>query len=102
MFVGYLLFGRALAHVPASTATTLSLLEPAVATVLAVLVVGERLPVAGWAGLVLIAACLVTLTVPARAARPPGTSRPGWLRVAVVLRDPVLVGLHRGGQGGKE
>ena len=36
MFLGYVLFGWGLAHVTASTATTLSLLEPAVAAVLAV------------------------------------------------------------------
>jgi drug/metabolite transporter, DME family len=64
MFTGYLLFGRALALVPASTATTLSLLEPAIATILAVMVVDERLPAAGWAGLTLIAGCLVVLTAP--------------------------------------
>ncbi len=64
MFTGYFLFGRALAHVAASTATTLSLLEPAVATILAVIVVGERLPAAGWAGLALVAGCLVVLTAP--------------------------------------
>ncbi|MFB7225210.1 DMT family transporter [Streptomyces sp. NPDC056227] len=34
MFIGYVLFGWGLAYVPASTATTLSLLEPAVAAVL--------------------------------------------------------------------
>jgi DME family drug/metabolite transporter len=68
MFTGYLLFGWALARVPASTATTLSLLEPAVATVLAVIVVGERLPAAGWAGLILIAGCLAVL-----AAQPAGS-----------------------------
>lgn len=87
MFTGYLLFGWALARVPASTATTLSLLEPAVATLLAVIVVGERLPAAGWAGLALIAGCLVVLTVPrarfsptwrlrATRAPQPGTPRP--------------------------
>jgi len=64
MFTGYLLSGWALARIPASTATTLSLLEPAVATVLAVLVVGERLPGVGWVGLVLIAGCLAVLTAP--------------------------------------
>jgi DME family drug/metabolite transporter len=69
MFTGYLLFGWALARVPASTATTLSLLEPAVATVLAVLVVGERLPAAGWAGLALIVGCLAILGTPPAAAR---------------------------------
>lgn len=70
MFTGYLLFGWALARIPASTATTLSLLEPAIATILAVLVVGEHLPAAGWAGLALIGGCLVILSAP-RAAFPP-------------------------------
>ena len=74
MFTGYLLFGWALAHVPATTATTLTLLEPAVATVLAVTVVGEHLPAAGWAGLTLIGGCLLILTVPARLRRWPGIS----------------------------
>ncbi|HEX5567508.1 MAG TPA: EamA family transporter [Streptomyces sp.] len=71
MFLGYVLFGWGLAHVPASTATTLSLLEPAVAAVLAVLVVGERLPLLGWGGIALVVGCLAVLTVPARAARRP-------------------------------
>ncbi|MFD7774631.1 DMT family transporter [Streptomyces sp. NPDC059753] len=62
MLAGYVLFGWGLAHVPASTATTLSLLEPAVAAVLAVLVVGELLPPAGWLGIVLVIACLAVLT----------------------------------------
>jgi DME family drug/metabolite transporter len=70
MFTGYLLFGWALAHVPATTATTLTLLEPAVATLLAVTIVGEHLPAAGWAGLALIAGCLVILTAPPRLRRP--------------------------------
>ncbi|MFI8201030.1 DMT family transporter [Streptomyces sp. NPDC085942] len=64
MFAGYVLFGWGLAHVPASTATTLSLLEPAVAAVLAVLVVGERLPATGWAGIALVITCLAVLTTP--------------------------------------
>ncbi|MER7834058.1 EamA family transporter [Streptomyces sp. NPDC095602] len=59
-----MLFGWGLARVPASTATTLSLLEPAVAAVLAVLVVGERLPLLGWAGIALVVCCLAVLTVP--------------------------------------
>ncbi|MEV5147131.1 DMT family transporter [Streptomyces sp. NPDC052727] len=66
MFTGYVLFGWGLAHVPASTATTLSLLEPAVAAVLAVLVVGERLPAVGWAGIALVVACLTVLTTAPR------------------------------------
>ncbi|MGW7195329.1 DMT family transporter [Streptomyces chryseus] len=69
MFAGYVLFGWGLARVPASTATTLSLLEPAVAAVLAVLVVGERLPAAGWTGIALVVACLAVLTAPTTAAR---------------------------------
>lgn len=71
MFLGYLLFGSGLARVPASTATTLSLLEPAVAAVLAVLIVGERLPAAGWTGVALVVACLVLLTAPAGGGRRP-------------------------------
>jgi drug/metabolite transporter, DME family len=70
MFTGYLLFGWALARVSASTATTLSLLEPAVAAILAVTVVGERLPAAGWIGLALIAGCLIVLTAGSRAILP--------------------------------
>ncbi|WP_427165427.1 DMT family transporter [Streptomyces sp. C1-1] len=70
MFLGYLLFGWGLAHVPASTATTLSLLEPAVAAVLAVLVVGERLPPLGWAGVALVVGCLAVLTTPSRRPAP--------------------------------
>ncbi|MFF2507501.1 DMT family transporter [Streptomyces sp. NPDC058067] len=66
MFLGYVLFGWGLAHIPASTATTLSLLEPAVAAVLAVLVVGERLPSLGWAGIALVVGCLAVLTAPSR------------------------------------
>ena len=70
MFAGYTLFGWGLTRVPASTATTLSLLEPAVAAVLAVLVVGERLPVLGWAGIGLVFGCLAVFTAPARAGTP--------------------------------
>lgn len=70
MFIGYVLFGWGLAHVPASTATTLSLLEPAVAAVLAVLVVGERLPPLGWFGIALVVCCLAVLTTPTRTTAP--------------------------------
>ncbi|MFD5746095.1 DMT family transporter [Streptomyces sp. NPDC127033] len=70
MFLGYVLFGWGLAQVPASTATTLTLLEPAVAAVLAVLVVGERLPLLGWFGIALVLGCLAVLTAPSRAPAP--------------------------------
>jgi DME family drug/metabolite transporter len=64
MFVGYLCFGYGLSRTRASTATTLTLLEPAVAALLAVIVVGERLSTAGWAGLAAIGVALVVLTTP--------------------------------------
>ncbi|HWU05811.1 MAG TPA: DMT family transporter [Streptomyces sp.] len=66
MFMGCVLFGRGLAHVPASTATTLSLLEPVIAAVPAVLVVGERLPCPGWTGVAPVVGCLAVLTGPVR------------------------------------
>jgi len=59
MFAAYLLFGIALRTIRSSSATTIALLEPVVATVLAVVVVGERLEPVGWAGLLLV---LVGLT----------------------------------------
>ncbi|MFC4225318.1 EamA family transporter [Lysinibacter cavernae] len=67
MFLGYVLFGRALLTVSSSAATVLTLFEPVVATVLAVLVVGERLGPIGWTGMMLVGACLVLLTVRAKA-----------------------------------
>lgn len=54
MFLAYLLFGIGLRSVRSSVATTITLLEPVVATVLAVLVVGERLAVVGWVGFALV------------------------------------------------
>jgi DME family drug/metabolite transporter len=63
MFLGYLLFGYGLTRVSAITATTVTLAEPAIATVLAVLIVGERLTMLGWAGLAIIAVVLVILAI---------------------------------------
>lgn len=59
MFLGYLLFGYGLRFVSASQATLLTLLEPALATLMAVWVVGEQLTSAGWFGMLLILICLV-------------------------------------------
>jgi len=74
MFAGYLLFGWGLARVGASTATSISLLETVVAAVLAVLVVGERLPALGWLGAAVVLASLFILTPRTRpAAEPKGT-----------------------------
>jgi DME family drug/metabolite transporter len=60
MFAAYLLFGYGLTRMRSSVATTVTLIEPLVATVLAVVVVGERLAAGGWIGLGLI---LVGVTV---------------------------------------
>ena len=70
MFLAYVLFGIGLRTLRSSTATTITLLEPVVATILAVAVVGERLDPLGWVGLVVI---LLAITVLASARRP-GTS----------------------------
>lgn len=69
MFAGYVLFGLGLARVRASTATTISLAETVVAALLAVVVVGERLPALGWAGAALVTGSLFVLTLPARTER---------------------------------
>jgi DME family drug/metabolite transporter len=65
MFVAYLLFGFGLTHLRSSMATSVTLIEPLVATLLAVVVVGERLEPGGWAGLALILAG-VTVLIAAR------------------------------------
>lgn len=54
MFVAYLFFAVGVRALASSTVTVITLLEPLVATLLAVFVVGERLDVVGWIGLVLI------------------------------------------------
>ena len=63
MFLGYVLFGFGLARVPASTATTITLTEPAVAALLAVAIVGETLTPLGWVGLATIGTTLIILAL---------------------------------------
>jgi DME family drug/metabolite transporter len=58
MFIGYLLFGLGLRHIEASKATLITLLEPVVATLLAIIIVGEAFDIEGWIGMFLIAICL--------------------------------------------
>ncbi|MDH6181090.1 DME family drug/metabolite transporter [Microbacteriaceae bacterium SG_E_30_P1] len=73
MFVAYLLFGIGMRTLSSSTATTITLLEPFVATILAVVVVGERLDPLGWIGLALILGAITFLTtagLPGRRQRP--------------------------------
>ena len=64
MFLGYIAFGMALSRIPSSQATTISLFEPVVAAMLAVLIVGERLPPLGWLGVSMIIACLFWTQLP--------------------------------------
>ena len=75
LFLGYVLFGMGLTRIPASTATTLTLAEPAIAATLAVLVVGERLPALGWAGLAGIGASLALLALSPGGHQENGTHR---------------------------
>ncbi|MER5352506.1 EamA family transporter [Kitasatospora sp. NPDC002551] len=63
-FLAYRLFGRGLRHTSAQTATALTLAEPAVAAVLGVAALGERLPAASWCGLAVLVLALAVLTAP--------------------------------------
>lgn len=81
--IGYLLYGCGLRTTAPPTVATLSLAEPAVATLLGLLVLGERLSATGVAGLALTGASMVVLAVPARRALSRGPSSsplPGRLR----------------------
>jgi len=71
--VPYPLFARGLTKLPAATVTTLTLAEPLTATLLAVVVLGERPGPLGWLGAALITAGLLVV---ARTPRPPAPSEP--------------------------
>lgn len=64
--IGYLVYGRALRTTPVATSATLALMEPAVATVLGLVVLGEHLGASGVTGLVLVVVALAVLAVPSR------------------------------------
>ena len=64
MAMGHGLFGWSLGVLKASTVTLFTLVEPLVAALLAVIVVGERLTVSGWIGLGLVLVGLVVLSRP--------------------------------------
>lgn len=89
MFIGYLLFGYGLMRVSASTATTITLSEPAVATVLAVLIVGEQLGLLGWIGLGVIALVLGILALAPTNTQIKGEAEPAGLPgpMELVLQD---------------
>ncbi|MFI2642066.1 DMT family transporter [Streptomyces sp. NPDC018610] len=73
--LGYLLFTWGVTRISGATAGTLSLAEPLVATLLGVLLLGERLGVPAVTGAVLLLGGLVLVSVPARWSRPGEPSR---------------------------
>ena len=74
MFLAYLLFGFGLRSIRSSVATTVTLIEPVVATALAVLVVGEQLRAGGWAGVALILLGVTLLVSARQPGKPSSTS----------------------------
>lgn len=66
MFLGYLCFSYGLRYVDASKAMLLTLLEPVVAVLLAVMIVGERFIALGWfgVGLILLSLLLQIIKLP--------------------------------------
>ncbi|MER7207928.1 EamA family transporter [Streptosporangium sp. NPDC000239] len=66
--LAYVLYGRGLRVTPVATAATLALAEPAVAALLGVVVLGERLTLVSACGLALLGASLVVVALPERVA----------------------------------
>ena len=64
----YIFYGKGLAVLPANTVATLVLIEPVVATLLAVVVVGERLTPLAWVGIALV---MFAISIIARASMAP-------------------------------
>ncbi|MDC2887632.1 DMT family transporter [Psychrosphaera algicola] len=63
MFLGYVLFGYGLTFIDASKATLITLIEPLVATILAVSILGEQFNAIGWIGALLVTLCLLMQTL---------------------------------------
>jgi DME family drug/metabolite transporter len=61
--VAYIAYGYGLAKVRASTASTLILAEPATATLLAAIVLGEAINARGWTGIVVVIIGLIYLSL---------------------------------------
>lgn len=72
MFIAYVFFGIGMRTLRSSTATSITLLEPFVATVLAVVIVGERLTAVGWVGLALILLSVTALVTARQTLSGPG------------------------------
>lgn len=71
-FLAYRCFGRGLRRTPPLLAGTLGLAEPAVAALLGVAALGERLPAVSWLGLAVLLAAMVSLRGPSRSRRKGG------------------------------
>ncbi|MWN32063.1 MULTISPECIES: DMT family transporter [unclassified Gilliamella] len=63
MFMGYLCYGYGLSKISASSAITISLLEPVIATILAMLIIAEQISLIGWVGIILVFLCLIFVTL---------------------------------------
>ena len=74
MFLGYVLFGFGLRHVEVSQATLITLIEPVVATLFAVYLIGEDFLPIGWCGMALVCLCLVIQSFKQRPTPPVPTS----------------------------
>ena len=62
MFLGYVLFSYGLKFIAASEATLITLIEPLIAFLLAVLFLGERFKAIGWWGGAMVLLCLLLQT----------------------------------------
>lgn len=80
MAVGYILFGHGLCKITASGATALSLLEPAVAAILADLIAHQHLSQLGWLGICLVLASVLLQT---------GSAEPGITPSPTPVRSPI-------------
>ncbi|WP_328317533.1 DMT family transporter [Streptomyces sp. NBC_00388] len=99
--LGYLLFTRGVARISGATTGTLSLAEPLVATVLGIVLLGERLSPPGVAGAVLLLGGLVLVSVPSR--RRPAVTRTEAARTEAARTEVVRAqetGAGTGGGGG--
>ena len=81
-YLCYTMFGSALRYTSAATATTVTLAEGAVGTLLGVFAHGEHLAAPAWAGLGLLAVALVLLSLPRRAAGARAAGLPDERRTA--------------------
>ena len=63
MFLGYVLFGFGLRFIEVSQATLITLIEPVVATLFAIFLIGETFSVLGWLGMAMVCLCLVIQTI---------------------------------------